>query len=90
MVITVRKALNQAKAERRQKRGGAGPNFTTLTDAAAAAGEGTLDQLIGSEPTPEFAAQVETCLERDVHPRKSSRDRVRHGISDRPWPQAVP
>jgi DNA-directed RNA polymerase specialized sigma24 family protein len=57
MVITVRKALNQAKAERRLKRGGKGSNFPTVP-AAAAADAAMLDQLIGSEPTPEFAAQV--------------------------------
>jgi DNA-directed RNA polymerase specialized sigma24 family protein len=52
MVITARKALNQIKYERRQKRGGALP-------AAGSEAEGpTLEQLISPEPTPEFAAQV--------------------------------
>jgi len=58
MVITVRKAINQAKSERRQKRGGAGLNMPTLPDPVSAAEDATLEQIIGSEPTPEFAAQV--------------------------------
>jgi hypothetical protein len=53
MVLTVRKAINQAKRERRRKRGGPGPGGATGPAAGAA-----LDQLAGPEPTPEFAAQV--------------------------------
>jgi DNA-directed RNA polymerase specialized sigma24 family protein len=64
MVITVRKAINQAKFERRQKRGGAGPNMPTLPDPDPGADETTLEQLLSSEPTPEFAAQVAEECER--------------------------
>jgi RNA polymerase sigma factor (sigma-70 family) len=58
MVITVRKAINQAKAERRQKRGGLALNVPTLPDPGSAAEEATLEQIVCSQPTPEFAAQV--------------------------------
>jgi DNA-directed RNA polymerase specialized sigma24 family protein len=57
VVITARKAANQLRYHHRQKRGGAvqgkgGP-------ASEVAGEEVvLDQLVGREPTPEFAAQV--------------------------------
>jgi DNA-directed RNA polymerase specialized sigma24 family protein len=50
VVITARKALDLRASERRQKRGG-----------GAVRGEAAgyeLEQVIGSEPTPEFAAQV--------------------------------
>jgi DNA-directed RNA polymerase specialized sigma24 family protein len=57
--ITARKAADLTRHEGRQKRGGGavrGESALAATgDAAAAAG---LDQVPGSEPTPEFAAQV--------------------------------
>jgi DNA-directed RNA polymerase specialized sigma24 family protein len=56
MVLTVRKAINQAKHGCRQKRGGPGPAGAAGPEAGAA--EDVLDQLAGPEPTPEFAAQV--------------------------------
>jgi DNA-directed RNA polymerase specialized sigma24 family protein len=52
VVITARKAVDLVKHQRRQKRGGEGP-------AADAAGPPlALEEIIGREPTPEFAAQV--------------------------------
>src|SRR5437763_15051989 len=47
VVITARKALHLVRDERRQKRGG-----ETLSPPTA------LEQVVGQEPTPEFAAQV--------------------------------
>jgi DNA-directed RNA polymerase specialized sigma24 family protein len=58
VMITRRKALDQVERQRRQQRGGGrvrneadlgGPNGNTAT---------TLEQLFGSDPTPEFAARV--------------------------------
>jgi RNA polymerase sigma factor (sigma-70 family) len=57
-VITVRKALDQAKSARRQKRGGPAPGVTRLSDEGAAADEAALAQILSREPTPELAAQV--------------------------------
>lgn len=55
VTITARMAINLAKHERRRKRGGghARTEGTTTEDEAR-----TLDQVVGSEPTPAFAAQV--------------------------------
>jgi DNA-directed RNA polymerase specialized sigma24 family protein len=52
VVITERKALDQAQRERRQKRGG-GKVFGTSDPAVA---DGMLRSLADGEPTPEFAA----------------------------------
>src|SRR5438067_4890181 len=60
VTITARKALRLARDQRCQKRGGG----TVLDEAAlgdrdnAAAEEAGIDQILGREPTPEFAAQV--------------------------------
>jgi DNA-directed RNA polymerase specialized sigma24 family protein len=60
VTITARKALQMVRHEQRQKRGGG----AVLDEAALHAGQGAagqesgLEQIIGSEPTPEFAAQV--------------------------------
>jgi RNA polymerase sigma factor (sigma-70 family) len=55
--ITARKALNQAKHQRRKKRGGG-----QMRDEAALLGpdasSGGLDQVAGPIPTPEFAAMM--------------------------------
>ncbi len=51
MVITARKALRLLRDEGRLKRGG---GQVVLADAD----EGALEQVIGREPAPEFAAQV--------------------------------
>jgi DNA-directed RNA polymerase specialized sigma24 family protein len=63
MVITVRKALNQAKYERRQKRGGAA-HATTRSLAEPWSEETALEQILSSEPTPESAAQMAEEYER--------------------------
>jgi DNA-directed RNA polymerase specialized sigma24 family protein len=57
VTITRRKALDQAERQRRQKRGGG--RLRTEADLAGRPGGGPalgLEQLIGEEPTPEFAA----------------------------------
>jgi DNA-directed RNA polymerase specialized sigma24 family protein len=57
VLLTARKALRLASHERRQKRGGG-----RVLDAAALAdekdGENALAEVIGPEPTPDFAASV--------------------------------
>src|SRR5262245_12501029 len=56
MTLTARKAVRTLRQERRQKRGGG-----AVLDEAALADmptEQELDQVLGREPTPEFAAQV--------------------------------
>lgn len=54
VVITERKALNQVRDQRRQKRGGG----RVQGQSALAADEGGLAQVPSHEPTPAFAAQV--------------------------------
>ena len=51
--ITANKALKQLEREHRQKRGGPAP-----APPAGPADEAALVQVVGDEPTPEFAAQV--------------------------------
>jgi DNA-directed RNA polymerase specialized sigma24 family protein len=53
VVLTARKAFRQINHERRQKRGGG-----LVPGPVAEAEEPLLAQLIGREPTPEFAVQV--------------------------------
>src|SRR5262249_14074170 len=60
VLITARKAVDLARHERRQKRGG-GRVATEVTQSGAADSSGVespIDQVVGREPTPEFAAQV--------------------------------
>jgi DNA-directed RNA polymerase specialized sigma24 family protein len=60
VVLTLRKARHLARDERRAKRGGGG----VLDEAALSSRPGStggdvgLEQVLGREPTPEFAAQV--------------------------------
>ncbi len=58
VTITVRKAVDRVRTERRRKRGGG----AVLDEAALAiAGDSSdvgLEQIVGREPTPAFAAQV--------------------------------
>jgi RNA polymerase sigma factor (sigma-70 family) len=55
VVITARKALDQLARENSKKRGGG----TSRDESRIALGdEAALEQVIGDEPTPEFAAQV--------------------------------
>jgi len=66
VVITARKALDLAQRERRQKRGGGNVTGESALDRNAAA-EGEiprgLEQIIGNEPTPAFAAEVAESLQ---------------------------
>jgi DNA-directed RNA polymerase specialized sigma24 family protein len=60
VVITARKASRQARDEGRQKRGGnavRGESVFATPSGSGSAAPG-LDQVVGVEPTPEFAAQV--------------------------------
>src|SRR5690349_18992131 len=60
VVITTRKALDLVQHERRRKRGGgAVRGESALGDPQGTSpGEPGLDQIVGREPTPQFAAQV--------------------------------
>lgn len=59
VVITARKAVDQLQREGRQKRGGGRVVAeATLAGPHAEEGLGGLDQMVGSEPSPEFAALV--------------------------------
>jgi DNA-directed RNA polymerase specialized sigma24 family protein len=59
VVLTARKALHLIRDERRQKRGGGQVlDGMALRPTTPEGGEMELDQVIGSEPTPAFAAQV--------------------------------
>jgi len=59
VILTARKALHLIRAERRQKRGrGHVLNETALDATTPEAREAGLDELIGTEPTPDFAAPV--------------------------------
>jgi DNA-directed RNA polymerase specialized sigma24 family protein len=53
VTITARKALRLVRDQQRQKRGGAPPE---ARDPSAA--EGNVEEILGREPTPAFAAQV--------------------------------
>ena len=59
VTITKRKALDQAKRQRRQKRGGGRLRNEADLAGSLSGGPGMgLEQLVGEEPTPEFAALV--------------------------------
>lgn len=59
VVITARKAVDQMQREGRQKRGGGRiVGESTLAGPLAVDGLGGLDQMVGAEPSPEFAALV--------------------------------
>lgn len=58
VTITVRKATDYVRGESRQRRGGGRVVGEAALDAAAPEAGRWLDQAIGREPTPEFAAQV--------------------------------
>jgi DNA-directed RNA polymerase specialized sigma24 family protein len=62
VLLTTRKAYRLAQYERRQKRGGGRAACGDAPPGEADAEEPLLAQVIGREPTPEFAVQVaETC-----------------------------
>jgi RNA polymerase sigma factor (sigma-70 family) len=57
--ITERKASDQLRAQKRKKRGsGLVAGESALADPLASHGRGGIDQVAGSEPTPEFAAEM--------------------------------
>jgi len=58
--ITARKAIDLVHHERRQKRGGGTVQGESVLFAAhdSVGGEGGIEQVVGQEPTPEFAAQL--------------------------------
>jgi RNA polymerase sigma factor (sigma-70 family) len=59
VVLTARKALHVIRDERRQKRGGGYVlDETALAGAVPDDNDAGLDAIIGTEPTPDFAAQV--------------------------------
>jgi DNA-directed RNA polymerase specialized sigma24 family protein len=59
VTITARKALHLARDERSLKRGGAVRNEAALGDRdGSAAEDAAIDEFLGREPTPAFAAQV--------------------------------
>lgn len=59
VVLTARKASNQVRHERRRKRGaGQVVRETDLLAADGEAAQGGIDDVIGDEPTPEFALQA--------------------------------
>jgi DNA-directed RNA polymerase specialized sigma24 family protein len=60
VTITARKALQLVRHECRQKRGGGGVRGDSAFHAGPAGAEDDagLEQVVGSEPTPEFAAQM--------------------------------
>ncbi len=59
VMITARKAVNQMKHQARQKRGGGQVRGESAIDAPNLSDDrGAIDQIVGGEPTPEFAASV--------------------------------
>lgn len=68
VVITTRKAINQVNRERRQRRGGGDVRgesvFYSLRDGAGVRG---IEQIVGRDPTPEFAVMCVEQYERLLH-----------------------
>jgi DNA-directed RNA polymerase specialized sigma24 family protein len=65
VVLTARKAINCANRERRQKRGGGAVQGESARPEADTGDEVRgIEQVVGTEPTPEFAAQVAEECER--------------------------
>jgi RNA polymerase sigma factor (sigma-70 family) len=59
VVITARKALDQLAHEHSRRRGGGTfPGESRIYPGGAARDEAALEQVVGAEPTPAFAAQV--------------------------------
>jgi DNA-directed RNA polymerase specialized sigma24 family protein len=58
VVITARKAFLLRRQETRQKRGGRAAHDDVSRPTTSPEGEPSLDQLLGREPTPAFAAQM--------------------------------
>jgi DNA-directed RNA polymerase specialized sigma24 family protein len=65
VTIAARKALNQRRWESRRKRGGGRVRHASALAAGAGPEADDLAQVVGTEPTPEFAAMVaEECARR--------------------------
>jgi DNA-directed RNA polymerase specialized sigma24 family protein len=58
IALTAHKAVDLVRRESRQKRGGARGGEAVLPGPSCPPGAPDLEQVIGREPTPEFAAQV--------------------------------
>src|SRR5262245_43387208 len=58
VTITARKALDQLAHERSKRQGGGGAPDAPGILAVGGWDEGAIEQVVGDEPTPEFAAQV--------------------------------
>src|SRR5262249_53806695 len=59
VVITARKAIDQLAYEGRKRRGGGGAaGESRITYQEPDWGDTAIEEIVGSEPTPEFAAQV--------------------------------
>ena len=64
VVITARKALDQLKHERSKRRGGGTPAADPSISPVGAGPRADVGQVVGDEPTPEFAALVADECER--------------------------
>jgi RNA polymerase sigma factor (sigma-70 family) len=65
VVITARKALDQLAHEHAKRRGGCAiPGESRIPPGGPVSDEAALEQVVGDEPTPEFAAQVAEEYER--------------------------
>jgi RNA polymerase sigma factor (sigma-70 family) len=58
VVITARKALDQLASEHSQRRGGGTLQGESRISPVAGRDDTAIEQVVGDEPTPEFAAQV--------------------------------
>jgi DNA-directed RNA polymerase specialized sigma24 family protein len=68
VVITARKAIDLIEHETRQKRGGGVPGVAAGFDPDESTGtRATIEQIVGREPTPAFAAQVAEEYRRLLH-----------------------
>lgn len=64
VVLTARKAIDQRVHDHRQKRGGGAVRGESVFDADKGAG---IQQVVGTEPSPEFAAEVAEEFVRLLH-----------------------
>lgn len=58
VMLTARKAAKQAQREKRQKRGGGEVRGESAFKDAAASGTRGIEQVVGAEPTPDFALEL--------------------------------
>jgi RNA polymerase sigma factor (sigma-70 family) len=65
VVITARKALDQLAHDNARRRGGCAiPGELRISPGESGWGDSAIEQMVGAEPTPEFAAQVAEQCER--------------------------